>query len=103
MESEKPEASKPVTLEDIILSAHTQNLNPEFAEMLAASQYAKAVNACYAKLNAPDDDAIALSARRGWLLAALAALAGAVPWAWYFLRRGIMVLRAEMGGNPPAR
>jgi len=94
--------TKPATLEDIILSTHTQNLDPEFAKMLAASQHAEVVKACYAKLGAPDDDAIAVTATRLRLLVALTAIAGAVPWAWYFLLRGITELRGETGGNPPA-
>jgi uncharacterized membrane protein len=35
--------------------------------------------------------------------AAVIAVLGALPWAWYFLLRRIAELRAAIGGNPPAK
>ena len=45
-----------------------------------------------------------ISASEKWprVAAAIVAILGALPWAWYFLLRRIAELRAAIGGKPPA-
>lgn len=79
----------------------TKGVDPEIAALFAESDQVNAVKTCYANQHAPTDDAIAVTARRGWFVAAIVAILGALPWAWYFLLRRIAELRAAIGGNPP--
>lgn len=72
---------------------------------LEAETAARAVEAaCYKKLGfaAPTNAAISASEKWPRVAAAVIAILGALPWAWYFLLRRIAELRAAIGGTPPA-
>jgi hypothetical protein len=58
------------------------------------------VAACYEHL--PDDAQISGAERWPKLAAAIVAILGALPWAWYFLLRRVAELRAAIGGKPPS-
>jgi hypothetical protein len=82
--------------------------NPEVDALLAESDDGKAeanrIADCRAKVGkVPDDAAISRSKRWPMQAAAVIAILGALPWAWYFLLRRIAELRAAFGGNPPSR
>jgi hypothetical protein len=63
-----------------------------------------AETACYEKLATKVPSKATISASEKWphVVAAIIAILGALPWAWYFLLRRIAELRAAISGHPPS-
>ena len=64
---------------------------------------ARRVAACYAKLGKVPNEA-EIHAAKSWprVAAAIVAILGALPWAWYFLLRRVTELSAAIRGNRPS-
>jgi hypothetical protein len=60
------------------------------------------VAACYKSLDRRGVGVISASEKWPPVAAAVIAILGALPWAWYFLLRRIAELRAAVSGNPPS-
>ncbi len=62
------------------------------------------VIACYKKHGVDVGSEAAGSTSENWshVAAAVIAILGALPWAWYFLLRRIAELRAAISGDPPS-
>lgn len=94
-------------LQDRLGAGNKSTIDPDiaaaFAEKDAEKAEAKRIADCRAKVGkVPDAAAISRSKRWPMRGAAVIAILGALPWAWYFLLRRVAELRAAIGGKPPS-